>query len=1136
MTIRTQLTLLVLVPLLCLAAAGASMLQIQRVAATTQRATAQLVPLAAELDDFVQFLQEPPPGSGNVARYHLQAARNRISNLTVGLQPVLKSADEQLLLATLNAAPEQLSKRLGTIMRGSSVLSSRGAEQLTREIQNLSPVIGQLQHLYQLRQQADNGKMHTLQLAMLFVAAGWALLWAFLLYRTLARPLGQLKEGIAAVSRGDMNYRLSSNPPGELGAVASSFNRMVDLRQKSEDSARATEERLKELLENLQMVVVSLDANGAISYCNGFLLQSTGRTRREVLGKNWFDLFVPDPNPVKQVFRTMIDQGSVVAQYCNSILTKSGERRMISWYNSIDRNQQGEITGVTSIGSDITEQYTAEQTLELSRNTLRSLIDSNPEALLLVDCSGTIITANAAFADRFNKLPHEVIGCNLFSLFDDPELGANRRARLEQAITSGKPVIFEDRRGLRSFENHVYPVKGADGTIERASILSIDVTDKEQAADELKRANELLRRSNEQLEERVTERTAELTSLNQELALARDAAEGANRSKSAFLANMSHEIRTPMNAILGLIHLALQTELQPKQREYLDIINGSAQSLLEILNDILDFSRIEAGKLQMETTTFSLEGVVGRAVGLLSLKARSKGLRLNSTIAPDVPDSLIGDPLRLEQVLVNLLGNAVKFTERGVISLEIRRQGQPEENGKLRLALTVEDSGIGMSPLVIANLFKPFCQGDPSTTRTHGGTGLGLTICHHLVEMMDGSISVTSTVGTGSRFSFTALFGIGVSTKRKPAKASRKTLVQRYADLKGLRVLMAEDHPINRQIATELLEAVGVQVTSVVNGQEALSFLQQHDAQADLVLMDIQMPVMDGYAATTAIRKLPGYKDIPIVAMTAHAMADERERCIAAGMNEHLAKPIVVEQLYELLQRLSGQGGKPAVGEVIGSAKTERSPEPDFPHELPGIVLKSALERVNGNTRLLAQLIKLFATEQRTLPGELRQLVSDGNLTAAARLVHGLKGVAGNLSAERLQQTATRLETHLKAGDRAAAEQELGPFESALKEVCTAAALLSQSSPPKTGAVQPASLTSTSTDLCRQLGELQELLERHSLDVAAPLGQLRALLSREDDLIQYEALAEAVQRLDYQQALVLLQLMAEKAGSYEETP
>lgn len=1134
MTIRAQLFLLVLVPLLCLAAAGAGMLHTQRVAVTTARATAQLSPLAAELDDFIQFLQEPPAGSGSVARYHLQAARNRISNLSVDLKPVLLTGEEQRLLETLNTAPEQLSKRLDAIMRGASILTSRSAEQLTREIKSFIPIIEQLERLYQLRQQTVTGQMHALQFTLLLVAATWPLLCAVFLYRSLARPLGQLKDGVAAITRGDLNYRLSSQPPGELGRLASAFNKMIDVRQKAEEMARVTEAQLKELLENLQMVVVSLDSNGAVTYCNEYLFKITGRRRHEVLGKNWFDLFVPDPDPVKQVFRSMIDTGTVIAQFRNAIFTRSGEHRMVNWYNSIDRNQQGDILGITSIGSDITDQHLAEQALELSRNTLRSLVDSNPEALLLIDSRGTIITANSAFASRFNKLPNQVVGINLFSLFDDSELADSRRTKLEQALASGKPLKFDDRRGLRAFENHVYPVRGTDGTVEQVSILSIDVTDREQAAEELTQANELLRRSNEQLEERVVERTAELTDLNQELAQARDAAESANRSKSAFLANMSHEIRTPMNAILGLIHLALQTDLQPKQREYLDTISNSAQSLLEILNDILDFSRIEAGKLQMETTSFSLEGVVSRAVGLLSLRARSKGLRLIHTIAPEVPDSLVGDPLRLEQVLVNLLGNAVKFTEVGSITLHIRTLGQAEKD-QVQLELSVEDTGIGMDPLVLANLFKPFCQGDPSTTRTHGGTGLGLTICHHLVEMMGGTIVVKSSPGAGSRFSFTASFGIGSSVGCRPAKASRKTLVRRYAGLKGLRVLVAEDHPINSQIATELLEAVGVQVTTVANGQEALAYMQQHSSsQVDLILMDIQMPVMDGYEATAAIRSIPGCSDVPIIATTAHAMLDERERCLVAGMNDHLAKPIVVEQLYNLLQKFSGRSEESGAISTATSGEPVKSIEPDFPRELPGIVLSTALERVNGNTRLLAQLIRLFAKEQRTLPADIRQLLGNGDLTSAARLVHGLKGVAGNLSAERLQQSATELEVFLKAGNRSAAEELLDPFEAALDEVCTAAALFSPT--PTAVTAQPRPFPATSTNLCRQLGLLQDLLERHSLDVATPLEELRPLLARQEDLIQFEALAEAIQRLDYQQALVLLQIMAEKSGSCKETP
>jgi CheY-like chemotaxis protein len=338
---------------------------------------------------------------------------------------------------------------------------------------------------------------------------------------------------------------------------------------------------------------------------------------------------------------------------------------------------------------------------------------------------------------------------------------------------------------------------------------------------------------------------------------------------------------------------------------------------------------------------------------------------------------------------------------------------------------------------------------------------------------------------------------------------------------------MAEDHPVNRQIAREVLEAVGIQVETANNGREALAFMHDHGDSMDVILMDIQMPVMDGYEATSEIRRRYSRSRLPIIAMTAHALNEERERCLAAGMNDHLAKPIVVEKLYELLARLTD---RPPVAEPDGvlPEQSETFPE-SFPQQLPGITLETALTRVNGNNRLLAQLIRLFVQEHRQTPDEIRHLLEDNDLSSAARLVHGLKGVAGNLSADRLQIAATNLETALKNQDRAAADALLALLESALAEVCTSAALLAEPS-----VHQIDSVPGLSADIGALLGEMQHLLEIHSLDVSTPLNQLFGLILQGDELTQLEALADAAQRLDYQQALVVLHTLAEKTGTCKE--
>ncbi|MDD2501570.1 MAG: ATP-binding protein, partial [Geobacter sp.] len=905
MTIRTQLVMLVLIPLLCGLTAVGGFIYLQRVTTLTAQASAQTIPLSNELVDFIQFLQEPLPGSGKTTKYHLQATRNRISSLTVGLKPFFSTADELQLLARLNDAPQNLSKQLDQITRGSSSLTSHGAAQLSRELGALIPAIGQLRSYYTNNLQTRSTQINSLNQLALLIAAIWPVFLSLLLYRTLARPISQLKDAVAALTRGELSHRLTCQSSSELGRLATAFNKMTESRQRAEITAKESEARLKDVFDNLHMITVCLETNGSITYCNDYLLQVTGYRRHEVIGKNWFDLFIPEPEPVKQVFNQMITKGEIVHHFQNAILTKSGTLRTVAWNNTLSHDSLGGISGITSIGSDITEQHAAEQALEQSQTTLRSLVDANPESLYLVDRNGTVLVANATFARRIGKELIQIIGSHLGELFS-PEVAQQRRDKLEEVFTTGMPLVFSDTRDLWQFEHHLNPVCMQDGSVSSVSILTIDVTEQRRIAGDLQKANQLLKNNNEKLEQRVSERTAELAHLNEELSQARDAAEGASRSKSEFLANMSHEIRTPMNAILGLVHLALQTDLSHKQREYLATVSSSAQSLLGIINDILDVSRIESGKLQMEKAGFSLEGVVTRSIGLLALKAKEKGVLLEQQIAPDIPDSLIGDPLRLEQVLVNLLSNAVKFTEHGSITLKISCGAALNDQDQLALDISITDTGCGMDEQTLARLFKPFSQGDTSTTRTHGGTGLGLTICRHLVEMMGGEINVTSTPGKGSCFSFNALFGVSTTTTaRKGSKADRNALVQHYQTLGGLHLLVVEDHPINRQIAREVLESVGVTVETVDNGREAVAFMQDHGDSIDLILMDIQMPIMDGYEATREIRQRYSRNRLPIIAMTAHALNEERERCLASGMNEHLAKPIVVEKLYELLARLT---------------------------------------------------------------------------------------------------------------------------------------------------------------------------------------------------------------------------------------
>jgi CheY-like chemotaxis protein/HPt (histidine-containing phosphotransfer) domain-containing protein len=468
-------------------------------------------------------------------------------------------------------------------------------------------------------------------------------------------------------------------------------------------------------------------------------------------------------------------------------------------------------------------------------------------------------------------------------------------------------------------------------------------------------------------------------------------------------------------------------DLSSKQHDYLQKIHGSAKSLLGILNDILDISKIEAGKMAMDRRPFELEEVMSNLATIVGVKSQEKNLAFILKITPNVPSSLIGDPLRLGQVLINLAGNAVKFTEKGEVI--VRVELEKESDDQVTLRFTVEDSGIGMSQKEIDNLFRAFTQADTSITRKFGGTGLGLTISKRLVEMMGGRIWVESAPGRGSKFIFTACFHkAGVSGWDSLASGQFRIAGAQFnqalvSQFRGARMLLVEDDEINQQVAREMLENYGIKVTVAENGEEAIARLKEE--QFDGVLMDMQMPVMDGVSTTREIRKDPRYAQLPIIALTANVMVSDQNEILAAGMNDHIGKPIDPDRLVATLAKWvhpNRTTEMPAPLETVPTSATETLPN------LPGVNVDESVRRIGGNVTLYYSLLDTFRVNQQQVVSRIREALASNDLITAERLAHTLRGIAGTLGAESLQNQAEILEKNIKNGS-------FGDVESLLEQI-----------------------------------------------------------------------------------------------------
>jgi len=915
----------------------------------------------------------------------------------------------------------------------------------------------------------------------------------------------------------------------------------------------------------------------------------------------------------------------------------AGQTRYLTTRKVALRDERGIATHVLGISIDITERKQAREALTASLNQLaereqfiRTVTDNLPGMVAYWDTGLRCRFANRYLLDWLGRSSAEVLGRSMTDL-----LGAShvaRHSRQLDAAMAGTAQSFGGQvRDVHGTDQHLwvnyFPDLTATGQVRGLVVLVSDVT-------------------------ALKESELDLQRLNEELITARDRAEAASHAKSEFLANMSHEIRTPMNAIIGLARLLEEAQLAQRERGYLDKIQLATQSLLGLVNDVLDFSRVEAGQLTLEQTPFRLEHLLASISVLVSGSASDKGIELIYDIDPQLPLTLLGDPMRLQQILLNLLSNAIKFTERGEVVLQIRQSQQ--EDG-LWLEFRVRDTGIGIPPAQQAHIFDAFVQADSSTSRRFGGTGLGLAICRQLAGLMHGSISLYSEPGVGSEFQFRcplqALEAAPASIAgpaRQPWRvllvdpnATVRAVLQRccqqlgwqadsvanldaaaariddgpaadvmllgssllaelqacpqaavrrwpplllmtaehsavldtrprlagllpkpatpaqirdqveqilapsapvqpglvlasHAPLQGrlqrMRILLVEDNEINQEVALYILQHAGAQVDTVGNGQLALELLRADPQRFDLVLMDVQMPVMNGYDATRAIRALGGtLATLPIVAMTANVMEDDRRRASAAGMSAHVAKPIDVEQLIAVLIGLVPAAGPDAAAVLRAPAASAAPQEWLVGLQQAGLDSAAALTRLDGNSQLLMKLLQRFNREHAGSAAQMLHLLEHGEAQQAelAQQLHRLRGIAANLGAVQIAACCSSAEAALRTGDNRAdsaqtVQDSAGPVRQQLAALDAALTRLAAATPQlsNTNTDERAIFHEFGEDAVRQtLAELRTLLQNNNMKALDVLAQLQAGLAAGT---LPAALIDAIGKLEFRAASQLL--------------
>ena len=643
------------------------------------------------------------------------------------------------------------------------------------------------------------------------------------------------------------------------------LNSHIQRRKSAEEEAIINEEKYKNIIDESGAIIFTTNMEGRFTFVNEMACRVTGFAQEELLKKSYIDLVHPVwQEQLLNFYSDALRKGDLETQIKFPITCKSGEMKWVE-QTAVIVFQQGQPMGFHCVTKDITESYQLEREKKYLYQLFQSIMDNSPQAIFIKSTEGRYIHVNKQFCELLMLTELEIVGKTDDELFGK-SLTLHYRNKEAQVIKTQTPSRlrqnFNSKKGIRTFSIELFPLFDHNNEVLGVSGIASDITDAVQN--------------------------------QRNLISALKRAESAEKHTQSFLANMSHEIRTPLNSIIGLSYQLLKSDMRQKEHGFVRTIHAASEHLLVLINDILDTSKIEAGKLGLDQTSFSLRELIQLMVELLRQKAEEKNIRIITEIDSNLFDSLIGDPHRLKQILLNLLTNAVKFTPKGLIRITCKVE--EDEAKQQSIALTIIDTGIGIEQEYIDRIFTKFSQEDKSTTRNYGGTGLGMFITKSLVELMGGTISVSSQkeIGTHVKINLSLPKNL-VPVIQLPAKATTDTSI-----LNNLHILVVDDNEMNRLVASTVLENHGIIVSEAVNGADAIRKLEKESY--DLILMDLQMPVMDGLEASLKIRKDLGLS-VPIVALTASALNEESHRCLDAGMNDFIIKPFKEEEMVQVLIR-----------------------------------------------------------------------------------------------------------------------------------------------------------------------------------------------------------------------------------------